>query len=158
MTKRPLGIRLLAASFLVGGSAFLGTRIYYRNVLTSSGVIAPFYLALLALAGIGAGLGIWWGKTWGWWLASFYLAYAIVRYANTMLSIPAIALQLNASGDEVMAIYLKYGARIIGHGLLLFYLSTTSVANYFGVAQISPWGRLGLLFTAAGFLLALMQL
>jgi hypothetical protein len=154
--KRPLGVTLLAAAFLVGGAALAVLQVQHRDVVATVGAATFVATALLAGLGLASGAGLWLGRPWGWWLAAFSLTYAVLRYANTLAAVPMLAAQLDMAQEEVRTAYLRYGARLVGQGLLLLYLFRPGVAAFFGVEGMAGRRRLGLLLVAAAALLLAM--
>jgi len=114
---------------------------------------------LYAMLGIAAGIGMWRGKPWGWWLAAFSYFYGILRNISALMAIPEM---VGAFGEPARGTIYYYGREIgqIGWGVLITaYWFSGSVREYFGLAQLSrvrallTLAAVSILIIGAGFLL-----
>ncbi|WP_018757747.1 hypothetical protein [Paenibacillus terrigena] len=151
---RPLGVSLLAVILMIGGITTLVMQIMAWNTLndasTMFGVSSHFLqgaIAFLGLLGCAAAVGLWIGKSWGWWLALLYFAYAVTRNMTVILSISNLADQFNVSGQETGSYYLKYGVRMLWNGCLMYYLCRGEmVLSYLQTERTNKWKALGIVF------------
>src|SRR5262245_56621012 len=151
-TGRPVGISLLAAlyilsSLLLIGIALLGpgsttTEMDKLGVSMVQIVIGSVFVGALGLA---AGVGMWTGKRWGWWLGAFYLFYSIARNANALRMLPDIAERFGANEAGVAKHGFRFGGRIVVSSLLILYFFKSNVVTWFGVGAMPGWKRVALL-------------
>lgn len=140
--KRPLGIVILAVLHTFGGIAllafllFLGqTGLQEVNQVGSSlfmVCVEGFFLGTLLIA---CGIGMWLGKRWGWWLASYYYVYAVVRNVSRLISFAVYAIQNEMT--ETSEFTNRMMIRIIINTLVYFYLFRPNVLNYFGQKDLN---------------------
>jgi hypothetical protein len=150
---RPAGVSLLAILLGLGGGVLLITQLMVFNKLSEassklgiSTVVLQGGIGFLGLLGVAAGIGMWFGKKWGWWLALFYFAYAVTRNANVLISISSFTEQWGAPRQGIGMIYAKYGIRMLWNGFLLFYLCRENAAIYFRTTETKKWKALLLVF------------
>jgi hypothetical protein len=105
-------------------------------VLGTSPLFAQLSMLFLGALTLAAGVGMWRGAAWGWWLAGFYYVYAIYRNANALLVISSMADQLAGEARGPGYYYVKHVGRVVTHSLVLFYLFRESVLAYFGLDQL----------------------
>lgn len=153
--KRPVGITILALLYFVGGLGLLALQVVFHRQLAeglgsigATAVVAFLGIFFLAAIGIAAGIGMWLGKSWGWWLGAFYLTYSVARSISALITLPGL---LEAAGESAASgakHYVKFGGRIVVHSAICWYFFTPKVEAYFGVAAISRKKRLAGLVTA----------
>lgn len=155
--KRPIGIAILSGLHIIGGAVGSVVVLLFLpkildtpeplDALASIGIppilllIAITFLLLLATV---SGIGMWTGKTWGWFLGAFYYAYSIVRNLNTLIMTPTL---LGSLPREDLAeithgpafYYAKHGGRVLVHTLLYLYFYKTNVRAYFNLNRQSKW-------------------
>lgn len=156
--KRPAGITILALLYFVGGIVILGLQVVFHRQLAagfdSIGVSATVaYLGVLFLAAIGiaAGIGMWLGKGWGWWLGAFYLTYSVARSISALLSLPGLIELHGEPSGGAWRYYFKFGGRVVVHSLICWYFFTPKVEEYFRATEFSRKKRLtGLVVATAG--------
>ncbi len=92
---RPMTITLISILLVIGGLVLLVTQLTTFSMLSDvsselgvSAVLLQAAFAFLGVLGVAAGIGGWFGKKWGWWLALFYFAYAAARASNNGVNIP----------------------------------------------------------------------
>ncbi|GIP56024.1 hypothetical protein [Paenibacillus vini] len=156
---RPMGVTLLAILLVFGGLATLVTQMIAFNNLNETasliGVSGYFFqgaMAFLGLLGVTAGVGTWLGKKWGWWLALFYFAYAVIRNINVIISITSMLELYAGAYDVLIPAYLKYGVRIIWNGALLVYLCGETVTTFFKNEAVKKWKALLIVFGICVFI------
>lgn len=149
---RPVGITILSVLYFLSGIAILAIPFLFQGAslkgfesIGVSEIGAYLSIGFLALLGIFAGIGMWIGKKWGWWLGAFYILYSIARNTNALIMIPSVVEQYGAQDIEVTSFYIKHGGRVIFHSLLLLYFFKGNVVEYFSVGGTSPWKRFGVL-------------
>jgi hypothetical protein len=147
--QRPLGISILAILHF-GGGILLGALQFpllanfdeLQGPLRTVG-LAPVLLVIgvgfLALLAIAAGVGMWLGRKWGWWLGTFYYVYAIARNAAALVTVANMADELAAGPHGPGYYYVKHAGRIVVHLLILLYFFKGNVLHYFGLEKLSKW-------------------
>ena len=84
-----------------------------------------------------AGVGLWIGSKWGWWLAAFYFMFNVVRHAFSLVLVMVLVAQDLLPDRDVESDLFKYGFGIV-FGLLLFaYCFKANVLQFFGLTAIS---------------------
>ncbi|MGO4547259.1 hypothetical protein AB4Z29_20970 [Paenibacillus sp. 2TAB23] len=138
---RPFGVKIISILMILGGIILLITQLYAFSIMSElsslMGVSSLFFQAVigfLGLIGIAAGVGMWIGRIWGWWLAIFYLSYSLTRNLNTLLSIPGITEQYGLSGNAA-GHYVKYGLKILWDVLLLRYMCRDTTTSFFKTTE-----------------------
>jgi hypothetical protein len=121
------------------------------SVGTGASITFLFLSSLfLGLLGLAAGVGIWLGRPWGWWLATYYSLYLALRGLNGVLS--------SLAAGELGSV-LSYGWRLIIGTALAAYLCTEGSLSYFGVIHRKKWTSLLILLAATiGTILAFVVL
>jgi hypothetical protein len=146
-SDRPLGISILAVLHIVGGIilgvmqlVLLGKLNEIEAPLRSIG-IPPVLLVIgvgfLALLGTAAGVGMWTGKKWGWWLGAFYYVYSITRNATALVTVAELANEIASDGRGPGYYYVKHTGRIAVSLLILLYFFKENVLHFFGLEDIS---------------------
>jgi hypothetical protein len=155
MRKRPIGISILAVLYIIGGIGVLGIQLFMGGVLTQafnligiSSISAVISLLFLGILGLAAGIGMWLGKKWGWWLGAFYLMYSVARNINALIIIPNLVEQFGTPESGLAKYYIKHCGRIILHSLLVLYFFKSNVEVYFQVENLNVWKRFLKLFGA----------
>jgi len=162
--SRPIGVTLLSILAILGGIGFVGLAALTTFFLLSTdeprviaerlatiGIPLPLLivgLAFLIVLSIGSGAGMWVGERWGWYLATFGYAYAIVRNLNAIWITHGIFSSMSAADLAVMPhglgyYYFKFSARVVISGLILLYLFKRNVREFFEVGEIPAWKVLG---------------
>jgi hypothetical protein len=154
-TPRPVGISILAVLHFIGGILLFGSQfLLFANLqameesLRAIGIppvlliIGVMFLAVLAIA---SGVGMWMGAKWGWWLASFYYVYSIFRNGSALLTVVAMADQLEGGSRGPEYYMIKHGVRIIVHFLLFLYFFKGNVLEFFGLETLSKPKAIGVL-------------
>jgi tetratricopeptide (TPR) repeat protein len=152
--ERPKGIAALAVLQILGGamtiaSIVLGNWANSESLsgsgLSWSSLSAP--LVVYGALGIAAGIGMWRGKAWGWWLAAFSYVHGIVRNVGSLLAIPDL---LDMFGEPAQGVDYYYAREIvqIGGALLIGgYWFRRKLLTFFGLADLS---RLRAVLTLTG--------
>jgi hypothetical protein len=155
MRARPLGITILAILHLVGGAVLcavtvpllskLGT---LQGVLRSAGssvVLLAVSAIFLGALGFSAGVGMWLGKKWGWWLGAFYYVYGVARNASALITVIEMSNELGRGAHGPGFYLMKQAVRIIVHLFILNYLFKTNVLSYFELERLSRGKALSIL-------------
>jgi len=152
---RPVGVSILAVLHLIGGVLLFGAQfLLFANLqamdesLRSIGippallVIGVMFLAILTIA---SGVGMWMGTRWGWWLAAFYYVYSIFRNGFALLTIVAMADQLEGGTRGPEYYMIKHGGRVVVHLLLFLYFFKGNVLEFFGIEMLSKLKAISIL-------------
>lgn len=141
---RPKVVSILAVLHILSGVALLVMIAGFGRQLGAIGsmwgtspLFAQLSMLFLGVLTLAAGVGMWRGAAWGWWLAAFYYVYAIYRNANALLLISGMADQLVGEARGPGYYYVKHVGRVVTHSLVLFYLFRESVLAYFGLDQLA---------------------
>lgn len=160
--KRPAGITALSVLLAISGAAGLalqfasfGTINEFLSQLGVLGFILQASITLVSGLSLASGVGLWLGKRWGWWLALFYMAYAISRNANALLSINGITDAFDMEAANTGSYYFKHGIRILWYGLLLKYLCGDTAGDYFKVESLHKGKALLIVFGICAAILVL---
>lgn len=153
--NRPLGITILAVLHSLGGFLFLlGFSFLFTETVhdtTINGiairpVLAMAWVTTFAVLFISSGVGMAWGATWAWWIATIYY----------WLSLLSIVIQLgfnllNSIGmGNVVSFHLtQSGVPLVVLGSLLGYCFRTNVLAYFRLDSWSKKKLFGVLLAAA---------
>ena len=131
--SRPLGVTLLSLLCAFGGSCGLVVSIGLipkiddtgRELLNEYGVPVPVfmvYMIAMMLAGAAGGVGMWLGRAWGWWLATGYTVYAVLRAANALVQVWLLSSTPEFADMDPGRHYAKFIGRVIINGLIVLYL------------------------------------
>jgi len=155
---RPVGIAVLAVLHFGGGILLGAMQLFmlpkldeFEEPLRSAG-LSPLLLLIgitfLALLGIAAAIGMWFGRKWGWWLATFYYVYAMARNIWALVLIARLHDDLGNGGRGPEDYYFKHLGRIVVHALILVYFFRANVLSYFGLERLSKWTAMTVLVWA----------
>jgi len=155
-SHRPAYLGWLAGYLVIYGAVLCILQLIAYNNLKESGV-AFDYPPLLLLAsiislgvlGVAAGSGLWWGKKWGWWLATFYFLYAFCREVNTLLNPTSTGLESTRS-------WLSAGLGVLLSLVVLLYLYSHEILAHYHLEKFPRWISLLLLLVAAVILTLLL--
>lgn len=118
--KRPTYLALLAGYLAIyGGVMFVLQLLAYTNLKTTAESLGYDPLILLVaiifsgVVSIAAGVGLWLGKKWGWWLSAFYFLYMFAQeitalFASGSLPSSGGAALLNAAIGILLSIVVVY--------------------------------------------------
>lgn len=145
MPKRPKGITILSIVMILSGlSMLVVVALFGRSAgdtvvdFVDPAVLLTFSI-LVGGCSLAAGIGMWTGKKWGYWLTVIFLAYTIVAALSGFLKVDALAAQFSATDAQIMTQKVKFVGRIITTGLVLSYLFfRNSVKEYFQSRVITP--------------------
>jgi len=155
MVARPVGVSILAALHFFGGLLLFGAQFLLLanlqavdETLRSVGIppamliVSVMFLSILAIA---SAIGMWKGAKWGWWLASFYYVYSIFRNGSALLTVIAMADQLEGGSRGPEYYIIKHGGRIIFHSFLVLYFFKGNVLEFFGTETVNKPKAIGIL-------------
>ena len=173
---RPVGVAILAWLQMVCGGACLVIGIMllltakdYRqeiDVMASIGIptvmLGPVTTLIGALS-LSAGIGMWLGKRWGWFLSALLFAYGVSRNFVALLTIPGL---IASMPTEVIAeithgpayYYFKHVTRVIVQGLLYLYFFRKNVQAYFDVKYVRKWKPVAIQWAACVVVVGLCTL
>ena len=150
--KRPLGVSILAVLEVISAISLVAMQVAWGDTLstvsveTTGSAFAGYYsMAVYAISGMIAGVGMWLGKRWGWWAGTFGLMLGVLRNAKTLLAIPGIVQQYGLTLDESLSAYFKYGSRVVVQPLWFLYYFKGNVLGYFGLKDLSKAKTMALL-------------
>lgn len=164
---RPFGVTILSVLGILSG--VLGSLVVVMSFasqanldeLTQQVGMPPWLflgsLAFTALMSFFSGVGMWGGKRWGWWLASFGFVYAIFKDANAVWMIPTLIERYGTPDRGAAFYYAKYGFRILLSAVILAYLYRPKVRGFFYL-QVSKLWSLAVLVGSVLAVFALMFL
>ena len=161
MKKRPLGITILAILNIAGGIIlFVGQvlMIGFLDELPSLGISSPaamISVAVLAILALVSGIGMWLGRSWGWWLGAFYYVYGIVRNLNGVISLSGFSDEFGAPSQGIETYYIRFGARVVFYSLILVYLFRGNILEHFGLARY-PRSRIAMTLALVAVAVALL--
>lgn len=156
--QRPLGISILAILNFVGGILIgamqlsvltrLGDLQESLRVVGLSPILVVIGATFLAALGVAAGVGMWLGRTWGWWLGAFYNVYGIARNTSALITVARLADELDGGARGPGFYLVRHGGRIVIHALILLYFFKGNVLHYFGLDGLPKWKALSALVGA----------
>ena len=170
---RPVGISILAVLHFIGGIALIialiGVAVTVKEDSRAADALrdlgAPVALlcaafAFLAVVSFASAVGMWSGHRWGWYLGSFYYAYAITRNISALWNIDALfqAIPQEPGGmaHGISYYYMKFGVRLVISSLLYLYFFKDNVREYFGLRESRMWVPIGIqLFLCVDIALAI---
>lgn len=136
---RPLGIKALSILTFFGGLFILLLILQTKGAPNSyPSEMPPWQFIWISFLIIGvldlfSGIGLWLGKKWGWWVASFNFSYSIARSLNALY-----LLAISDVSDEVATKQsIKFGVRFLISALILAYLFRGRILTYFGLENRS---------------------
>lgn len=150
---RPAGVSIVSVILAIGGGLLLITQLMNLGRLNEASaeiglpsLLLQAGIGFLGLLGVTAGVGMWLGKKWGWWVALFYFAYAVTRNVNVLITIPSLVEQFGSLQQDQWAYYVKYGVRIIWNGSLIYYLCSENPSLYFRMTESKKWKAVLIVF------------
>jgi len=117
--SRPTGVAILAGLeiffailSIIGGLVLIGTGATMQGLFGGLAALFGLGILILGIIALAIGLGLWFGKTWAWWLALFFgIVNILVDLFSLPVSIIGLAIQL----------------------VILYYLTRPHVKAYFKV-------------------------
>jgi len=163
MGKRPVGVTVLGILYAIFG--FLGVLgcvvlLVFRDSpsfqlvgaifaqLGLSSTLLFIWGGVLSLAYMAAGIGMWSGDPWGWWLVGLLQAYGMVQSAAALLAVLGLAQQ--PAGSALGArYYIQYSGQTLGSALVFLYYFKRNVIEYFGLRRQSRLAAIAILVSGA---------
>ena len=162
-SERPVGITILSVLHVIGGVlgvlvfAFALTKLndpQIKSGFDAVGIPYPLFLigiGFLSVLALAAGIAMWLGTKWGWYLGSFYYAYSIATNLTALFSIGGV---LSSFPDELGAnhapgpgqFYAKFGVRLVISILIYLYFFKQNVREYFGLQNTNKWAAIAIQF------------
>ncbi len=147
---RPIGIILLSILHFISGVGIILVPIFFHNPNLSneigiSSVLMYSSILFLGVISILSAIGMWLGKSWGWWLGAFYYIYAIARYTNSIIVLNSLSDQLANSSRGSGYYFSRDIFRIITSGLIFIYFFKNNVREYFTLKNYSKIKSMGIL-------------
>jgi len=143
MKKRPVGISIPAILNVTGCLGTFAVQILFSGVLSRvseslgvSTLLTMVHLAFLDALGVAAGIGMWTGRKWAWWLGVLLLSYVIARNTNALFVISDVVREYGEPEAGATRFYVKHVGRIIVNSLVILYFFKSNVVGYFQVAGI----------------------
>jgi len=168
---RPIGITLLSVWYVFSGISSLLLQIpIFATLLQSSPDAAavlsavgiqpfsdPLVASLVSAVILAAGIGVWMGYRWGWYVGSFYCFYFMVGGIEGILeSIVSWNIYYKDTipngviGDVIFQL-IKIGSAFVIPLIIYIYYYRRAVKEYFNVADVN---NLSVIFKHIGILLA----
>lgn len=141
--KRPIGVLVLAVWYFANGCGFLVVNIgliadheRLSTNLSTNLVLLLLVGAFLGVLALGASVGLFSVKAWGWWLAAFYNLYGIFQDLSALIT--ALILTDSSTPNELYTrfVIVRLG-QILIHALVLIYLYRARVLMFFGFRSFS---------------------
>ncbi len=145
ISKRPLGVTILAILAFIGAIIWVGSVIAFLSgdwilYKTSYSMrimwIKPIIMAILLLS---LAYGFLKGLRWSWFLGVIMLTIGIILHVHGTLTflgtLSSYPDQLKNSMPYIIAVYIIPFLILVIYGLILFYLTKPHVKTYFGIGQ-----------------------
>ena len=97
-------------------------------------------------------MGLWLGKRWGWWIASFYYVWAVLGVVADFMLMPFHAHRLDT--ESLVVSVLGKVMQLVIHALLLVYLLKPNVRAFYRLQSLRVDRALILMVVIAVMLLA----
>lgn len=160
----PFGILVLAVLSMLGGFIYLVEAGFMFMVgpmpfLSTNGALVisrslPWGILLLAMLGTGAAIGIWQGKTWGWWMGAIQYVYGVANNMTLLAWVLTTTSALGSVSHNPDFYFVRSGVGLVFSVVCLLYLFRENVLAYFGFSQVSHVTRLASLLGLGAFLFA----
>lgn len=141
-------VRFLAVLTVVSGMVgLLGGIVVIGSIGDDSlvaGIPRPYLLISWIFTiglGLATGVGMWLGRPWGWWLATYYFLWKALNGLTGVLG--------SLSSEPSMSVLRQYGWDVFFGTVLVIYLCRENSREYFGVGEQAKWKPLLILFAAA---------
>lgn len=135
--KRPSGITGLSIlNIFLGAASLYGLTQYavLSGKLPVSGLNTAIIIAIGLLL-IVSGVGLFLGKRWGWWIGAFYYFYRAVGSAMVfLLALFFVGIDDGANSEAGLDLARGF-MRIIGPIVVIVFLYSKNVLQYFGIAD-----------------------
>ncbi|HQU47292.1 MAG TPA: hypothetical protein PK867_31105 [Pirellulales bacterium] len=155
---RPLGIFLLALLHFLVGAMIMATGVSLGGVRGLPGLSPAVCLigcTFIASLFVGAGVGMFQGVKWIWWLEAFGFAWSI---CTSVLGIVVSLFFWNQMGARgAVNLLFKYPIRLVVGALILTYLLSENVRAFFRLKRLDTGQALGILFGLAITLILLLN-
>lgn len=147
--KRPTFISILAFFQFLGGIGLFLLLITsdmtpLASILNISNVNMFIPISILGVMSLGAAIGMWKGKRWGWYLGAIVFCYAIFRNGYALSQVIGMSNIIETSGESTDSYFIKYVGRVIINGLVLLYFFKANVIEYFQVTNLRDWKKVGI--------------
>jgi hypothetical protein len=127
-------------------------------MVPSSSILAQGATLFLLIIALAAGIGMWSGKKWGWWLGSLDQLNSALSNASAMLIIPHLLDRVGVSSAVLADQISQIGIKAALHSVLLLYLFLGSIIEFFQVGDVAALKRLLILFAAVAVIMGLFSL
>jgi len=142
MKKRPGFITLVAVLYVFSGIGILGMQIWslinQPELANSIGVSSFLLTTVITFMGIIiliAGIGMFKGERWGWFVSLYYQAFNIGRNALAGVYIFMSRDELIFAGANLSKHYIKFSGRVLIGVAILYYFVSGPVMEYFEINQ-----------------------
>jgi hypothetical protein len=143
--SRPLGITILAVLHATGAVLFTVLLIFlimqldtlgFDNVLTWFTLILGPLLAIVAIA---VPIGLWQGKKWAWWLATYYYVQFAAGGVFVIGTVVIATIFLDRPiTDHSIELLIKHGSNIAIFSLFSGYMLKRKVRRFFRFQRLTP--------------------
>jgi len=151
MHKKPLFVKLVIIILFGAGFTIAvdcADIITGKQISITSGlkVFTIIYMALISVLSFVAGIGMWRGKKWGWWLGAFLYMYAVLWTIKSLIYLPWLFGYFVKPHNRNVYYYIKHGINLVVRVLIFIYFFKGSVTEYFVLQQQSKIKTLIILF------------
>ena len=154
---RPLGIKVLMVLLLFNGAVGIVGGLFLLLALGENSAAGGFFMDMgvpplflffltwfFAGLAVAAGIGMWGGKDWGWYLGALVYAYGVARHLSALITITQLVRSLTPEQIDGMrfgpAYYMiKHGFGMTVALLIFLYLFSINVRAYFKLDQEKIW-------------------
>ncbi len=159
---KPLGVMLLALLYIaVGAVSFLFLAKQGAGAIGGTGAVRALFLLMLVIypsLGLAAGVGMWLGRRWGWWLGVFGVVSAALRNLWVIAGLPSLMTGMGVGGRGATILYARFGFRVVLAGLIAVYLFRADVLEYFRMPRVSRGKALAVVAALSVLLIAAGEL
>jgi hypothetical protein len=138
-----MGVLVLIATTPMGGAERISSLLGYPRSMVA------IAFAVVGVLDVGAGVGMWLGNRWGWWLAAIYYVHAILRSAHALLVSLVPPAEWGEPDHGWGGQHLKFTGRVFINSLILLYLYGDTCARYFHMEELPVRKSLAKLVGAA---------
>ena len=164
--RKPSVVVILAILYIVIGVISLGFVARQGPTIDVEGSDRGVFFMMMALypaIGLAAGVGMWLGRRWGWWLGLFGVVSMALRNLWAIAGLPGMLAAMGVPLSSATMLYAKFGIRVLLSVLVAIYFLSNTVVGYFRVEKVRKRRALAIvaaisvLLIAAGEMLGMLQ-